>query len=261
MRGAPARDTAAVLSSAELHGALTHVALVAVPLWGVLALARWVGYRQTLLVAVEPWALGAAVIGLLAAGLTGLLVRGQAQTTLRGGANDVGTAHFWLGIALTAAFVVAAAVRVAAMRRGAALGVPSALAAVGLLSILGAVAQGYLGGRMTYQDAVGIQSGGQLARSAAGAEELEVALAQGVSPRRAGMEAFSSGGLGCADCHGPAAEGARGPDLRGGRPLDRFRHVHGSGLFPPAIVSDRDFAAIDAYLRSLDRPGERVPVR
>jgi hypothetical protein len=30
--------------------------------------------------------------------------------------------------------------------------------------------------------------------------------------------------------------------------------VHGRGLFPPAIVSDRDFQAVNAYLRTLKPP-------
>jgi membrane protein implicated in regulation of membrane protease activity len=51
---------------------------------------------------------GAAVVGTLLAGATGLLVWGQAQTTLRGGHFGLGTAHFWLGIALTVIVVVVA---------------------------------------------------------------------------------------------------------------------------------------------------------
>jgi hypothetical protein len=35
--------------------------------------------------------------------------------------------------------------------------------------------------------------------------------------------------------------------------LEEFRGVHGSGLFPPRAVSDRDFAAINAWLRTLPR--------
>jgi hypothetical protein len=35
-----------------------------------------------------------------------------------------------------------------------------------------------------------------------------------------------------------------------------FRRVHGAGLFPPAVVSDRDFAAVDAWLKTL-RSGRR----
>ena len=33
--------------------------------------------------------------------------------------------------------------------------------------------------------------------------------------------------------------------------LSDFRGVHGKGLFPPKIVTDADFSAINAYLKSL----------
>jgi mono/diheme cytochrome c family protein len=84
---------------------------------------------------------------------------------------------------------------------------------------------------------------------------LNAALAKGTDPAVAGKAAFSEQGLGCASCHGDLAEGARGPSLAGGRGLDDFRRVHENGLFPPAAVSDRDFQAIDAWLRTLQRRG------
>ena len=65
----------------------------------------------------------------------------------------------------------------------------------------------------------------------------------------------SRAGLGCASCHGDLAQGERGPSLAGGRGLDEFRHVPANGLLPPAAVSDRDFEAIDAWLRTLQRRG------
>jgi hypothetical protein len=40
--------------------------------------------------------------------------------------------------------------------------------------------------------------------------------------------------------------------------LGQFRRVHGDALFPPAVVGDRQFAAVDAWLRTLPRrPGRR----
>jgi mono/diheme cytochrome c family protein len=87
--------------------------------------------------------------------------------------------------------------------------------------------------------------------------QLEVALANGTSEAQAGRQAFSESGLGCASCHGDQAQGDRGPRLAGGRDVEEFRRVHGKLLFPPSMVSDRDFAAIDAYLRSLGAAGER----
>lgn len=70
----------------------------------------------------------------------------------------------------------------------------------------------------------------------------------------AGKAAFSEQGLGYARCHGELAQGQRGPSLAGGRGLDDFRRVHAHGLFPPSVVTDTDFAAINAYLRTLAPP-------
>jgi mono/diheme cytochrome c family protein len=70
--------------------------------------------------------------------------------------------------------------------------------------------------------------------------------------------AFSRQGLGCASCHGDRAQGLRGPSLAGGAEREEFRGVHGAGLFPPAVVTDRDFAAVNAWLRTLpSRRGRR----
>jgi uncharacterized membrane protein len=241
------------LHMSELHGAATHLAIVGIPLYAVLLLVRRLRPQAAGAARAEPWALGAAVLGIAATGLTGLLVRGEAQTELRGGANRLGTAHFWLGIALAALLLGLVAWRSRASRRGAAVHTIPVLAG-GLLAIAAVLVQGYLGGRMAYDQAVGVDGGGQLAQSAAGAKRLEVALVRGASMVAAGDAAFSPTGLGCASCHGMRAQGARGPRLAGGKDLADFRRVHGGGLFPPAIVSDRDFAAVDAYLRTLARP-------
>ncbi len=236
----------------ELHGAATHLAVVAVPVYLLILLVRRAGRGGDALVAAEPWVVGAAVAGVALAGITGLLVWGQAQTTLRGNSFRVGTIHFWLGIALSVLILVLAAWRrwrVASDRHTHGL----ELVAGGLIALAAVLTQGYLGGRMTYHHGVGIDSGGQLAQSAAGAAQLDVALANGRSPAAAGRVAFSTAGLGCASCHGDHAQGLRGPRLAGGVELEEFRHVHGHGLFPPKIVSDRDFAAIEAWLRTLPR--------
>jgi mono/diheme cytochrome c family protein len=108
---------------------------------------------------------------------------------------------------------------------------------------------------MTYQDGVGIDRGGQFAQTSAGVSRLRLALAGGRSEVAAGRVAFSYAGLGCASCHGDRALGKRGPDLAGGIDLEQFRRVHATGLFPRSMVSDHDFAAIDAWLRTL--PGGR----
>ncbi len=236
----------------ELHGAATHLAVVAVPVYLLILLVRRAGRGGSALRAAEPWVVGAAVAGVALAGITGLLVWGQSKTMLRGSSGRIGTAHFWLGIVL--ALVV---VGVAAWRRRRATtdrhthGLE--LVAGGLIALVAVFAQGYLGGRMTYHHGVGVDAGGQLAQTATGAERLEVALATGTPAVQAGRQAFSTDGLGCAACHGELAQGARGPRLAGGVELEEFRGVHANGLFPPDVVKDADFAAINAYLKTLER--------
>src|SRR5437868_13846461 len=92
----------------ELHGAATHLAVVAVPVYLLLLLVRRAGRGGAAIGAAEPWALGAALAGVALAGLTGLLVRGQSQTELRGNSIRIGTVHFWLGIALALMLVILA---------------------------------------------------------------------------------------------------------------------------------------------------------
>jgi mono/diheme cytochrome c family protein len=234
----------------ELHGAATHLAVVAVPTYLLILLVRRTGRGGQTLAAVEAWVMAATVVGVALAGLTGLLVWGQAQTMLRGNSFRIGTVHFWLGIALGALISVLAGwrrFRAASDRHthGA------ELVAGGVIALIAVLAQGYLGGRMTYHQGVGVFSGGQFAQTASGTAALEAALARGVAPAQAGRDAFAVTGLGCASCHGDRAQGLRGPRLAGGVELEDFRGVHGNGLFPPRAVSDRDFAAINAWLRTL----------
>jgi mono/diheme cytochrome c family protein len=235
----------------ELHGAATHLAVLAIPLFAILHFARRAGRGGAGVTAAEPWALGAALIGLVAAGVTGLLVWGQAQTTLRGDHFRIGNIHFWLGIAVAVCTVLAAADWYVTRRREGVRHRPRLVPVIAVLIVLGVVVQGYLGGRMTYDKAVGIADGGELAQTARGTADLETALAKGVDPATAGRRAFSAQGLGCARCHGDLAQGERGPSLAGGRELEEFRGVHGHLLFPATVVTDRDFAAINAYLRTL----------
>jgi uncharacterized membrane protein len=236
----------------ELHGAATHLAVVAIPVYVIVLLCRRADLGGPSLSRAEPWVLGAAVVGTLLAGATGLLVWGQAQTTLRGSHFTIGTVHFWLGVALMALVALVAGWRLRRVRQGRHTHGHAPLAG-GLLALAAVLAQGYLGGRMTYDQGVGVDAGGELAQTATGAKALDVALARGMAPADAGRQAFSRRGLGCASCHGDQAQGLRGPSLSGGAERAQFRRVHGDGLFPPAVVSDRDFAAIDAWLRTLSR--------
>src|SRR4051812_20007524 len=123
----------------ELHGAATHLAVVAIPLYLVLLLLRRSTDHPALRQA-EPWVLAAVLAGVAAAGITGLLVWGQAQTTLRGQTFRVGTAHFWLGIGLAVVLVAIAVARWRAVHTGPLLTVAAALAVVAV------AVQGYLGG-------------------------------------------------------------------------------------------------------------------
>jgi mono/diheme cytochrome c family protein len=102
---------------------------------------------------------------------------------------------------------------------------------------------------MVYIHGVGLHAGGALAQSASGGEQLAAGLARGGNEVALGRRAFQTG-LGCAGCHGLHAQGARGPCLSGGIHLESFRHTHGDGLFPPAFVTDRMVAALDAWLRT-----------
>ena len=217
----------------------------------MLTLRRFGPDHQTL-AHIEPWLLGGAIAGILSAGVTGLLVWKQAQTTLRGSSFRIGTAHFWLGIALAVIVFGAGLIRYSTVRRGRPTHSPVLLVA-GALALVMVFAQGYLGGRMTYHHGVGVDSGGQFAQTAIGAERLGAALAKGQSQASAGKAAFSASGLGCASCHGDLARGQRGRALAGGAELARFRRKHGHGLFPRSTVSDRDFEAVNAWLRTLPR--------
>lgn len=240
----------------ELHGAATHLAVIAIPVYAIVLMLRRFGPDHQTLRHVEPWLLGAALAGIAAAGATGLLVWGESKTELRGSHYDIGGIHFWLGIVLALVLVLAAGLRIRSLRQGKPTH-NAALLAAGTIALVAVFVQGYLGGRMTYDRGVGVQSGGEFAQSAHGAKQLEVALARGAKPAVAGKMAFSESGLGCASCHGDRAQGMRGPALAGGRGLDDFRRVHAHGLFPPSVVSDKDFRAIDAYLRTIPgRAGE-----
>jgi uncharacterized membrane protein len=140
----------------ELHGAATHPCVVALPVYVIVLLCRRAGVGGPALVQAEPWVVGAAVAGTLLAGATGLLVWGQAQTELRGGSFTLGTAHFWLGIAVAVIVVAVAAWRLLRVRQDRHTH-GHALLAGGVLALVAVLAQGYLGGRMTYDQGVGVR--------------------------------------------------------------------------------------------------------
>jgi mono/diheme cytochrome c family protein len=247
------QDRAVLPHLSELHGAATHLAVVAIPLYALVVLLRKIGTTHPSLAPIEPWVLGAALVGVAASGATGLLVWGQAQQGLRGDTFRNGSVHFWLGIALAVVVLGVVVLRYKPLQRGGHV-VSAPVVAVAALAFAMVGVQGYVGGRMTYEHGVGVDRGGQFAQTATGAEQLNLALAQGVSPEQAGAKAFSTTGLGCAACHGDKAQGGRAPALAGGRELEEFRGVHGHGLFPPSVVTDEDFAAIVAFLKTQGQP-------
>jgi mono/diheme cytochrome c family protein len=246
--GQARRPSLRAIHLSELHGAATHLAVVALPLYAVLVVLGRVGRGGDAVSAWQPWVLTAAALGTAASGVTGLLVRGQSETELRGSDYGIGGIHFWLGIALA---VMVLALGLGHWRR-AHLRTPWIV--LGAITVAAVVYQGYLGGRMTYDHGVGVQALGQAEQTAIGASALHVALANGTPAAAAGKQAFMDDGLGCASCHGNLAQGGRGPRLTGGRRTEEFRRVHATGLFPPTVVTDRDFAAIDAWLRTLGSP-------
>jgi uncharacterized membrane protein len=237
----------------ELHGAATHLAVVAIPLFAILHFLRRAGRGGAAVVGAEPWALGAAIVGVASSGLTGLLVWGEAQTTLRGQHFRLGDVHFWLGIAVAVLAVAAAADWIVSRHRNGVHHRPAIVPIVALLIVAGVAVQGYVGGRMTYEHGVGVHDGGQFAQTAVGAAKLHVAEATNRPMTEAGHDAFSAEGLGCSRCHGELAQGLRAPPLAGGRDVEDFRRVHQRGLFPASVVTDEDFAAVNAWLRTLNR--------
>ncbi|MEZ5079831.1 MAG: DUF2231 domain-containing protein [Thermoleophilia bacterium] len=237
----------------ELHAATTHLAVVALPLYALLLILRRAGI--TAWAHSEVWVLGAAVAGMLASGITGLIVRGESLTELRGNDNTIGAVHFYLGIAIAVVLLIAAGIRFRRLRRGQTF-TPALPVVVVAVLLAGAVfGQGYFGGKMTYAHGVGVDALGQGAQTAVGSRDLAVALATGTPVVDAGKQAFGADGLGCATCHGDLAEGARGPRLAGGVELEHFRGVHGGGLFPARVVTDEQFDAVNAYLKTLGPPG------
>src|SRR3954462_11537432 len=129
----------------ELHGAATHLAVITIPVYAVVLMLRRFGPDHQTLRHVEPWLLGAALAGVALAGVTGLLVWGQAQTMLRGSHFTIGTIHFWLGIVLGVILVLAAIVRYRTLRQGRPTHAPELLVA-GAIAPGGGFFQGYLGG-------------------------------------------------------------------------------------------------------------------
>src|SRR5689334_15072325 len=140
----------------ELHGASTHLAVVAIPVFAILHFARRARAGGTAVAVAEPWALAASLAGVALSGLTGLLVWRQAQTTLRGSDFQLGSVHFWLGIAIAVLSVAVTVDWYLSRRRDGTWHRPVVVPLLAVLIVIGVAVQGYLGGRMTYDRAVGV---------------------------------------------------------------------------------------------------------
>ncbi len=86
-------EPASVLSLREVHGALTHLPIVALAVLALLSVLAWRGIGGQAVRRAEPWAFGASFVGVALAGLSGLLVNGRAKTSLRGGDATLGSFH------------------------------------------------------------------------------------------------------------------------------------------------------------------------
>jgi uncharacterized membrane protein len=232
-----------VLTLPEIHGLVVHLPILAVPVVFVLGFLRWRERGGEAVLRAEPWAFGAAVGGSALAFLSGLTVFGDARTTLRGHTVTLVYVHLALAFLLTAGLAVVGLLR---WRREVS---DAAVAVTGLLGVLLVVVIGYIGGRMVYIHAVGIDNGGELAQTATAATAVSVDLARHESPVAVGRWAFQTG-FGCATCHGMQAQGGRGPGLSGGFEVARFEDTHGGALFPQRIVTPRMLDTLEAWLRT-----------
>ena len=218
----------------ELHGAATHLAVVAIPLFAIL---HFVAARRPRRPAVGGRrALGARRARSSAsrrAGVTGLLVWGQAQTTLRGQHFRIGTAHFWLGIGRGPRGARRwRLVPVTAAGSGPPTG--RSRAGAGRLSSLGLGRAGLPRRADDLPPGVGVFDGGQMAQTAHGAARAERRAGHGHvrgRGRQAGVLGRGPGLRALPRRPGPGP--ARPAPGRAARELEEFRRVHGHGLFPP----------------------------
>lgn len=240
-------------SLSEIHGLIVHLPLLAVPVLALLIVLERLGRGADLVRRTQPWVLGAGAVGAVVAVLSGLLVLGGAQKTLRGSTGKLVWIHLGLGVAVAVTLVLLGLLWWLAGRNGSAPGFGARAALAGTALLL-TVSVGFVGGKMVYAQGVGVDAGGQFAQTARGASLLAGGLATNADPLPLGKQAFQTG-LGCGSCHGMQAQGARGPALAGGVPLEAFRSAHGNGLFPSSVVTDPMFQVVDDWLKTLsDRP-------
>lgn len=236
-------------SLAEIHGLIVHLPLLAVPVLALLVALERLGRGGDLPRRAQPWVVAGAAGGAVVAVLSGLLVLGTAQRTLRGDTGRLVWVHLGLALVLAIALVVLGVLWWRDAKRGAApaFGARAGISGAALLLVVGV---GYVGGKMVYTEGVGVRSGGQFAQTARGSEVLAAGMARSANRLALGRQAFQTG-LGCGSCHGMRAEGGRAPALGGGIELEGFRGAHGTGLFPSSVVTDPMFQVLNDWLRTL----------
>jgi uncharacterized membrane protein len=242
-----------MLSLSELHGLLVHLPLLAVPVLALLVVLERLGRGGDLVRRTQPWVLMAGAAGAVVAVLSGLLVLGGAQRTLRGTTSNLVWIHLGLGVVLALSLLLLVWIwwRAGGISATPAFGARAGIAATALVLT---VAVGFVGGRMVYAQGVGVDSGGQFAQTAHGASLLAAGIATNAEPLALGKQGYQTG-LGCGSCHGMEAQGGSAPALAGGVELDGFRGAHGNGLFPAKVVTDQMFQVLDDWLKTLaDHP-------
>jgi uncharacterized membrane protein len=240
-------------SLSEIHGLLVHLPLLAVPVLALLVTLERLDRGGDLVRRTQPWVLGAGAAGAVVAVLSGLLVLGGAQQTLRGSTGKLVWIHLGLGVALALSLLLLVWIwwRAGGLSATPAFGARAGIAATALVLT---VAVGFVGGKMVYAQGVGVHAGGQFAQTARGASLLAAGLATNADRLALGKQAYQTG-LGCGSCHGMEAQGGSAPALAGGVELEGFRGTHGNGLFPANVVTDPMFQVVDDWLKTLaDHP-------
>lgn len=241
-------------SLSEIHGLIVHLPLLAVPVLALLVALERLGRGGDLVRRTQPWVLAAGAAGAAVAVLSGLLVLGGAQQTLRGSTGRLVWIHLGLGVVLALVLLLLGWLWWRAGQTGAPAPAFGARAGIAATALLLTVAVGYVGGKMVYAQGVGVEAGGQFAQTARGAALLAAGLATNADRLALGKQAYQTG-LGCGSCHGMQAQGGRAPALAGGVELDGFRGSHGKGLYPASVLSDRMFQVVEDWLKTLaDHP-------
>ena len=176
----------------KIHGLLVHLPLLAVPVLALLVVLERLGWGGDLVRRTQPWVLAAAAAGAVVAVLSGLLVLGGAQRTLRGSTAKLVWIHLGLCVVLALSLLLLVWIwwRAGGIDATPAFGARAGIAATALLLT---VAVGFVGGKMVYAQGVGVDAGGQFAQTARGASLLAAGLATNADPLTLGKQGYQTG--------------------------------------------------------------------